>query len=525
MIRADNLTVALGSRLVLSGVSFHISDGEKVGLVGANGAGKTTLLKLIAGELSADSGQFVTNRGDTICYVPQHLELGTGEEVSLTVLEYLLQQRDLVRINRRIAQLEGVMGDSADTSTIDEFLQLQEQYGEREGWRSLDDCIDLLSGVGLDTIDPDQVAATLSGGQKTRLKLAGMLYRQDSTLLLDEPTNHLDETAIGWLAQHLRQTAQTVVVVSHAGSFLDLVVNRVLYMDRESGSVTSYRGGYRTFMEQRAAASERHRRTRDRQESELDRLQRFIRNAPQSRSVMRHERERRAEALRAELVDVRTETPPTPRFVPSHTITARSVVVRMENISHRFTSEWLYRSISLTVHATSRIAIAGENGAGKTTLLRILTGHLHPQAGQVVYHPCLDLGWYRQEHEGLNPSATVVDEAATACHGNRTIVRSALVHFLFTKEQWEQPVESLSQGEMSRLVLCKLMLGGHNLLVLDEPTNHLDPTARHALASALAQYSGALVVVTHDPELLEQAKVEMTLELPGGKIRSCHTAE
>ena len=525
MIRADNLTVALGSRTVLSDISFHISDGEKVGLVGDNGAGKTTLLQVLAGVLPTACGSIVTNRSDSICYVPQHLDLAESESGDDTVLQYLLRQRDLVRISTRMTELEHAMvHDRADVLAIDEYMELQEQYALREGWRSLSDCIDLLSGVGLNTVDLDQPINTLSGGQKSRLKLAGMLYRQDSIVLLDEPTNHLDETAFDWLAQHIRTTSQTVVVVSHAGDFLDRVVTRVLYLDRASGEITSYRGDYRAFRTQQAAAAQRAAHERQKLEEELERLERFIRNAPQRLSVMRKERERRADEIRVLLADQQTHTAQlAPVFRPAHPLHPRANLIRLVDVSHRFTATWLYQRLTLMVQATSRIAIMGENGTGKTTMLRILTGVLQPLHGRIEYHPHLNLGWYRQEHEGLNPHNTVLQEATAAHSTTPTLVRSALAHFLFAEAQWEQPVASLSQGEMSRLALCTLMLGGHNLLVLDEPTNHLDPDARIALAAALASYTGALVIVSHDKQLLAEAGVQHQLALPEGRLVAYHS--
>lgn len=230
------------------------------------------------------------------------------------------------------------------------------------------------------------------------------------------------------------------------------------------------------------------------------------------------ERKKKAATIRAQIVPNHKKKALSPCFTLSDPLLARTVLIYAENVSHRFGKPWLFKDINLEIRARQRIAITGENGVGKTTLIRILTGDLTPASGNVRRNARLHFGWFQQEHEGLNPASLVIEEAERACLGQKARAKAALSHFLFKQDQWNQAVKTLSRGEMSRLALCKLMLGGFNALILDEPSNHLDPDSRQALAMALSVYEGALVIVSHDEKFLDQVGISHFLEMPKGSL-------
>jgi ATP-binding cassette subfamily F protein 3 len=521
MLQVRRLTITFGERQIVRDLSFAIADGEKVGLVGDNGAGKTSIMRVIHGDLQPDSGDvFLTKRRkDSICYIPQHLSL-VGRQREKDVLSFMLDGRGLREITSRLAEIdalvEGPIGQSRLEELMDERVRLEEQYVEKEGYRAEDDICNLLVGVGLNGVGLDQKVATLSGGQKSRLALARLLFQQSELLLLDEPTNHIDEEAVGWLGGYLSSVHQSVLVISHLPAFLDRVVSRIMLLDNQTGELKSYPGNYSRFVTIRDRQALTQQRATAKLQAELERQRGIIRTAVrQSNYKMMHAREKVVARLEKQ-VPARSKTrhvkiafrARTPLHAPALTA---------QGVCKSFGNKRVLDRVSIEVGANTRMGIVGENGAGKTTLLRLLAGELQPDTGTIHRSRKLEMGWYRQELEDLQDDHSIRQEVESLGFGTPQELRSALAHFLFGDRRLNQKVGTLSRGERARLALCKLILARPNLLLLDEPTNHLDQPSRARLTVALAHYQGALVVVSHDTEFLAGVGVEWALQLPSGR--------
>ena len=427
MLSVKNVSIDFGDRTVLNDISFEVHDGEKVALIGNNGAGKSTLLKIIVGEIDFYEGQilFSRNKRDHFCYIPQRLSLNsTGAD--LDVWSYMLEGRSLCHILRRIGEIEAASSSnkhvSYNDSDLSEYQTLLDQLQEKGGYKAENDILELLIGVGLGNVDLDQTVVTLSGGQKSRLALARMLYRQSDFLILDEPTNHIDEEAYDWLARYLAHSKQAIILVSHLPDIIDRVVSRVLYLDHRTGHILSHRGGYSSFLTFKVAEAERIQKQNELVSRQATRIKQLIQTAPQSKVGMKHDREKKLEKLERSIQSVPRERTIKIDF-PSPTI-IRRVTINAERITKSFGNKVVLRDVSLLVCPADRIWIQGENGAGKTTLLRILAGQLEPDSGSVKRSEKLRLGWFRQEQENLNDHLTVLEEVSSVCLQSTRYFRS-----------------------------------------------------------------------------------------------------
>jgi len=520
-LQVRGLTITFGERQIVRDLAFTIADGEKVGLVGDNGAGKTSIMRVIHGDLQPDGGDVLLTRRrkHSVCYIPQHLSL-RGIQREKDVLSFMLDGRGLREIASRLAEIdalvEGPIVQARLEELMDERVRLEEQYLEKEGYRAEDDILNILVGVGLSSVALDQKVATLSGGQKSRLALARLLFQQSDILLLDEPTNHIDGEAVGWLGDYLSTVHQSVLVISHLPAFLDRFVTKIMLLDSRTGELRSYPGNYSQFVSIRDRQALSQRRATAKLQAELERQRGIIRTAVrQSNYKLKHAREKVVARL-----EKRMPVLPKTRRVKiafSAKTPLHAPALTAQDICKSFGDKRVLNRVSVEVGAITRLGIVGENGAGKTTLLRILAGDLQPDTGSIHRSRKLETGWYRQELEDLEDDHSIRQEVESLGFGTPQQLRSALAHFLFGEGRLNQKVGTLSRGERARLALCKLILARPNVLLLDEPTNHLDQPSRARLTAALAQYQGALVVVSHDTKFLARVGVEWALQLPSGR--------
>jgi len=383
MLQVRGLTITFGERQVVRDLSFTIADGEKVGLVGDNGAGKTSIMRVIHGDLEPDSGDVLLakRRKDGVCYIPQHLSL-RGIQREKDVLSFMLDGRGLNELASRLAEIDalvkGPIGQARLEELMDGRVRLEEQYMEKEGYRAEDDILNILVGVGLSSVGLDQKVATLSGGQKSRLALARLLFQQSEILLLDEPTNHIDEEAVGWLGAYLATVHQSVLVISHLPAFLDRVATRILLLEN-TGELKSYPGNYSQFVSLRGRQALAHQRVTAKLQAELERQRGIIRTAErQSNYRLKHAREKVVARLEKQL----PAQPKTRRVKISFSARTplHAPAILAQDICRSFGDKRVLNRVSVEVGALSRLGVIGENGAGKTTLLRILAGDLQPRS-------------------------------------------------------------------------------------------------------------------------------------------------
>lgn len=511
IVQLNGVSKSFGSQDVLRDVSFQINPSEKVGLIGANGAGKTTLLKLIGGVYEPDSGALTRKSSletGTLDQIPDFHEGTSVLEEGLRASEYL------VRIEKELRDLEQSIATGTETAVLDRYSHLQHEFELKGGYSYTARTEAALQGVGFSKDALIRPSRNLSGGEKNRLALAKLLLSNAELLLLDEPTNHLDIRSIEWLEKFLNETDKTVIVVSHDRFFLDRVANRIIEVS--SGRIQDFRGNYSEYLKERAERLERQQREWQLQKEWIDKQEDYIR-----RNIA-GQKTKQAQSRRKLLARVKPIEKPkaasekvTFRFMPVERtsrfiLTTRSLAVGYEERP-------LVRGIGFEVQRGERWAILGPNGSGKTTLLRTLVGARSPVEGELEWSEALEVGYYDQQLQDLDPQLSVLDEIreldSTASDGE---LRSYVAQFLFSGDDVFKKVASLSGGEKSRLTLARIIYAAPQLLALDEPTNHLDIASREALENALAEYPGTILFVTHDRYLVQKIATHL-MYIEGGR--------
>jgi len=504
IVQLNGVSKSFGSQDVLRDAGFQINSSEKVGLIGANGAGKTTLLKLIGRVYEPDTGS-ITRKSN--------LQIGTLDQIpdfheGTSVLEEGLRASDYLRgIENEMRELEHAIATEPRTDVLDRYSHLQHEYELQGGYSYRARTEGALLGVGFPKDALDRPSRILSGGEKNRLALAKLLLSNAELLLLDEPTNHLDIRSIEWLEKFLKETDKTVIVVSHDRFFLDRVANRIIEV--VNTRIHDYRGNYSDYRVERLERLARQEKEWQLQSDWIEKQEDYIR-----RNIA-GQKTKQAQSRRKLLARVKPLEKPTStstkvkfRFMPVDR--SRRYVLTTRDLAVGYGDTPLVRSIRFEVQRGERWAILGANGSGKTTLLRTLVGARSPIAGELEWNEALDVGYYDQQLQDLNPQSAVLDEIReldlTATDGE---LRSYLAQFLFSGEDVFKKVSQLSGGEKSRLMLARIIYVAPQLLALDEPTNHLDIAAREALEAALLEYPGTILFVTHDRYLVQKIATHM----------------
>jgi ATPase subunit of ABC transporter with duplicated ATPase domains len=527
MITATDLELRAGTRILLSDATLRVQPGDRIGLVGRNGAGKTTSLRVLAGEGEPYAGEL--RRSGEIGYLPQDPREGN---LSITAKDRVLSARGLDELLREMEKAQSAMSEHADDSVRDKAVRrygrLEERFAALGGYAAESEAARICANLGL----PDRVLAqqvgTLSGGQRRRVELARILFAaaeagagsggSGTTLLLDEPTNHLDADSINWLRGFLKSHNGGLVVISHDVELLADVVNKVWFLDAMRGEVDVYNMTWQRYLDARAADEKRRRRERANAEKKAGALQAQAdkMRAKATKAVAAQNMMKRAERLLSGLDEVR-QADKVARIRFPEPAPCGKTPLQAEGLSKSYGSLEIFSGVDLAIDRGSRVVVLGLNGAGKTTLLRLLGGMEEADAGEVVPGHGLRIGYYAQEHETLDHSASVWENVRHAAPDTpEQQLRSLLGTFLFTGEQLEQPAGTLSGGEKTRLALAGLVSSAANVLLLDEPTNNLDPASRERVLEALRGYTGAVVLVTHDPGAVEALEPERVILLPDG---------
>ncbi len=510
LVQLNGVSKSFGSQDVLRAVSFQINPSEKIGLIGANGAGKTTLLKLIAGLMEPDSGSMTRKsqlQTGTLDQIPDFHEGTSVLEEGLRASAYLQ------RIENELRVLEHVIAESPALDAQERYSKLQHEFELKGGYSYRARTEAALNGVGFSADAFERRSRDLSGGEKNRLALAKLLLSEAELLLLDEPTNHLDIRSIEWLENFLKETSKTVVLVSHDRFFLDRTANRIIEITGKT--IQDYRGNYSMYVKQREERLARQEKEWQLQNTWIQQQEDYIR-----RNIA-GQKTKQAQSRRKFLARVKPQEKPKSsaarvkfQFLPVERSGRYVLTARQLGIG--YTDKLLVHSIQFEVLRGERWAILGANGSGKTTLLKTLIGARSPIEGELEWNESLDVGYYDQQLQDLSLERTVLDEIreldSTATDGE---LRSYLAQFLFSGEDVLKNVEQLSGGEKSRLMLARIIYANPQLLALDEPTNHLDIQSREALESALMEFPGTILFVTHDRYLVQKIASHL-LYLEGG---------
>ncbi len=521
MLSLSNVRIEIGNRVLMSDVSLLLRDGEKVALVGANGMGKTTLLRTIAGDGTLTGG--TVKVPEKTAYLRQESALQSQDPEQLA-LEYLLQASPLSAMHHEMDRLTSLMptleGDELD-KVIHDFSELQERYATEGGYELEATADRIASGVGLDEDALLTPVTALSGGQRRRLDLAGLLLAGGDLFILDEPTNHLDVTAKKWVMNFLRETSATVLVVSHDVKLMDSAIDRVLSL--ENMKIDAYNGTYSDFIRQRAEneAQRAHTsKTITQEAGRLEETKKIFSKGNATHARKRRALQRRIDSLNERLKDHAPQVTQRSMKVRFPAVArAGDKVVEVDGLAKAYDQLQVFSDVEFLVQRGDVMLLVGVNGAGKTTLLRCLAGRERPDKGNVRLGANVNLGFYAQEHEDINPKQTVLDhlrgESPDATEGE---LRAALGHFGLSGEIANQEAGTLSGGEKTKLALTRMMVSSANLLLLDEPTNNLDPRSVEALLAALQNYEGTVILVSHDADFVAQLAPERVLLLPQSQI-------
>lgn len=494
-----NLTMTFIERNLFTDVSFDVEERDKVGFIGANGVGKTTLFKILNGEISPVSGTVTFSKNVRPGYMEQHACNNPRADVYhelLSVFDYLSDmETEISALAHQIDNKSGNLDELVERQTM-----LIEQFERAGGLTYKSRTRSALLGLGFSENDFTMPVGNLSGGQRSKLCLAKLLLSQSNMLLLDEPTNHLDIDAIAWLEGFLRDFKGAMIIISHDRYFLDNVTNKTIELEHNRAMV--YTGSYSEFVKKKESVNESLKNKYEHDLKEIKRIEDIVEQ--QKRWGQAHNfitaasKQKEADRIKDQLVAPESELETMRMHFEPRCESGNDVLI-CKNLAKSFDDKQLFKNVDIHIRKGERVFIIGGNGCGKTTLFRILTGKTPMDSGEYDYGANVEIGYFDQMQQNLDLSKTALDEVwDTFPNMTQTEVRSALASFLFKGDEVFKPLSKMSGGERARVSLLKLMLKGSNFLLLDEPTNHLDASSREELEKTLLDYSGTMLIVSHD---------------------------
>lgn len=521
LLNGANLHKSFSGETLFQNVSFNVYDKDKIGFVGVNGAGKSTLFKMITGEMDFDSGDLSKSRETKIGYLEQHPVSDSNQTVMGEVLTVFSEVTD---IELQLDQIEiDLQMQKGDVNTlISRQAKLQERFLELDGTHYKSKIRSALIGLGIPEESFYAPLSSLSGGQKTRVALCKILLSNTNLLLLDEPTNHLDIDSVEWLENFLDNYNGSFIVISHDRFFLDRVTNKTFEL--ENKKFRSYNGNYSEYITQREIERLSQQRDYDWTVREIHRLEEVV----EQQRRWKHKKNKKTHTLdntrkmieRLQATLVKPDKAPTSvRFRFKACQGGANHVLKTENLSMGFSETPLFKNVDIHIQKGEKVFLLGPNGCGKTTLLKILMGQLSPTCGNYKIGDNIHVGYYDQFKENLNRDNNVINEIWNEHHRlTQTEVRKALALFLFKDDDVFKEIKMLSGGELARVELTKLLLNDVNFLIMDEPTNHLDISSREALESALYDYDGTMLMVSHDRYFINKLADKILYLTPNGII-------
>jgi ATPase subunit of ABC transporter with duplicated ATPase domains len=516
MLQVTGVTVEVAGRVVVTDVTFSLRPGEVAGLVGRNGAGKTSLLQVLAGRTAPIAGRVV--RKGAVGYLPQDPRVGSLATDGRG-LDHVLSGRSLDHATSRLEKLRLAIEERPSRANVARYSGAEEAYRLAGGYSAEAEATSIAAGLGLDQDRLHLPLRALSGGERRRVELARILFGGSDLLLLDEPTNHLDNDAKAWMMKFLEAYRGALLVVSHDIALLDAAITRILHLDRRD--LVEYRGTYSQYRTARSAHDARRAKISTRQHAEIKRLADLadsMRHQTQKRARRAKTLDSRVDKLKAEAIAaparaeraLRVRFPEPPR--------AAKLPLEVVGLAKSYGDSPVFDDVSFTIGRGERLLVMGLNGAGKTSLLRLLARLAEPDRGEIRVGVGVSIGYYAQEHEGLEAGRDVLSHLRSQSSAPDQQLRALLGMLALPGEFAFQDAGTLSGGEKTKLALAQLVAGRHNLLLLDEPTNNLDPPSLDAVGRALGEWPGTMIVVSHDLEFVRTLKPNRALMMPEGTI-------
>lgn len=519
-MKIDNLSLSFGTAEVYKNLTVEFNQNDKVGIIGVNGAGKTTLFKLILGELTPDAGTITVS--SKIGYLPQVIEDNFDKEMS--VFDYLLSARPIKELENNLTNLYEQIANEKNEHNLKKYMKditkVEDELTYYEQYNAESELLKIIAGMNIDDTLLDLKLKNLSGGQKSKIAFARLLYSKPETLLLDEPTNHLDLDTKDYIIEYLKNYKGLILVISHDTSFLDEITNKTLYIDKNKKTGTLYNGSYSKYekikKERELATSRLHDKQQKEEEKLKEIIARYIRGNEKKANIAK-DRQKKLEKLLSEKVEVEKKNKYT-KFKINIKYPSYSIPINCNNLTFGYTEEnLLYQNLTFDLIRGEKFLIVGENGIGKTTLLKLIMNILTPLEGSINISEKNLIGYYAQEHDLLNKENTIKENFSDSGLTDYEL-RRFLGSFLFTNDDIFKKINILSPGERSRVALAKIALSGANTLLLDEPTNHLDPMTQLIIADTFKDYEGTMLVVSHNLEFVDNLGIERMLLLPSGRI-------
>ncbi len=522
-MKIDNLCMSFGTQVIFDNASFQVNNNDKVGIIGVNGAGKSTLLNILLGNLTPDSGTIKLDTKIKIGYLPQVI-MDDVENKDETVFDYLLEGRPIKNLKKELEDLYQTI------STIDNDYELKKYYKKINKVSELLEYYDeynaesillkIISGMNINDELLDLKLNDISGGQKSKIAFARLLYSNPEILLLDEPTNHLDLDTKDYIIDYLKKYHGIILVISHDTEFLNEVTNKTLYVDKIKHDITIYNGNYEKYQKIKQERDLAKKRLYDRQIKEEEKLKNIIAKyigGNEKKANIAKDRIKKLERLQKEKVTLEKNNKYT-RFNIQINRPSYSIPIKCNNLTFGYDEDnLLYQNLNFDLSRGEKLLVVGENGIGKTTLLRLIMGYLKPIEGSIEITDKTDIAYYAQEHEILDTNKTILNNFRNFGLADYEI-RRVLGSFLFSGDDIYKNIEVLSPGERSRVALAKISLSGANTLLLDEPTNHLDPMTQSIIADTFKNYKGTMLVVSHNLDFVDNLGINRMLLLPSGRI-------
>ena len=498
--QGHDLEKQFGANTLFKNVNFSIDSNARIGLIGPNGVGKTTLLKIMTGEEEATHGDFTINKNIDVGYIAQENDLNENKTIWDEMLSVFTP---LINMGKKISDLQEEMSANPQKNDLlKQYDQLQYSFEQQGGYTYQADIKSVLNGFNFPEATWTKKVGSLSGGEKTRLSFVKLLLRKPPLLLLDEPTNYLDLDTLDWLENYLKNYSGAILVVSHDQYFLDNLATQIFEL--QFGKLTVFKGNYSAYVAERQLRDRQQEEAYEKQQEKIKKDEEFI-----QKNIVRAKTTKRAQSRRKQLEKMERITPPKHKNkvrinFQSERPSGKEVLI-LRDLTIGYPTKTMVNNISLQINKGDRVAVIGQNGIGKSTLLKTVMKELKPKKGSIKYGASLDIGYYDQELQGLDPTKTVID---TVWDRHKTMpekdVRSILASFLFTAKDIDKTVGQLSGGQKARLTLTVLSLEHNNFLLMDEPTNHLDLEAKEVLEQALQNYDGTLLFVSHDRYFINQ---------------------